>query len=168
MPQATPTTDRRFRPPTAGERALIDSVFVGTLDAGRTTFRRAKWWFLQPAWIVMAPDGHIWFHPNNPSWRDDFSTAHLGLRAFMVHELTHVWQHQQGVNLIRARKPFSSYRYLPRKPGKPFEAYGVEQQAEIVRHAYMLREGARIPNVPPLEAYAELIPFGTWTRALIV
>lgn len=162
-----PTRIIEARPPTDGERRLIDHVFGGALDHERMTFRRGKWWFLQPAWIVMAPDGHIWFHPNNLSWRADFATAPLGLRALVVHELVHVWQHQQGVDLVRARKPFASYRYLPLKPGKPFGAYGIEQQAEIVRHAYVLREGGRVPHAPPLGAYAALIPFGRWDRPLV-
>lgn len=155
------------RPPTQGELKIIDSVFGPTVDPSRLTFRRGKWWFLQPAWIVMAPDGHVWFHPNNSAWRDDFSTAHLPLQAFIVHELVHVWQHQRGINLVRTRKPFTPYRYLPLKPGKPFAVYGIEQQAEIVRHAYLLREGGRVPNAPPLQAYAEIIPFGRWERPLV-
>jgi hypothetical protein len=162
-----PTRTIEARSPTPGELELIAAVFGEALDPSRLTFRRGKWWFLQPAWIVMAPDGHVWFHPNNPSWCADFSTAHLGLRALVVHELVHVWQHQRGVNLVRARKPFSPYRYLPLTPGKPFAAYGVEQQAEIVRHAYVLREGGRVPDAPPLRAYAEIIPFGRWERPLL-
>lgn len=155
------------RPPTAGELDIITSVFGPTLDPDRLTFRRGKWWFLQPPRIVMAPDGNVWFHPRNQAWRDDFSMASLPLRAFVVHELVHVWQHQQGINLVLARKPFAPYRYLPLKPGRPFSGYGIEQQAEIVRHAYVLREGGLVPDAPPLRAYAEIIPFGRWERPLV-
>lgn len=163
----TPSTTRS-RPPTPGEIGLIASVFGDSLDPGSVTFRRAKWWIFQPRRVVMAPDGHVWFHPVNPAWRDDFSTAHLPLRAFVVHELVHVWQHQQGINLVLRRYPLARYRYLPLKPGKPFRAYGIEQQAEIVRHAYVLREGGHVPDAPPLEAYAEIIPFGRWERPALV
>ncbi|MFQ3596535.1 MAG: hypothetical protein SNJ63_10535, partial [Sphingomonadaceae bacterium] len=49
--------------------------------------------------------------------------------------------------------------YLPLAPGRPFRAYGIEQQAEIVRDAYLLAEGWKLPGRPPLAAYAALIPF---------
>lgn len=154
--------------PTPGERAIIQSVFGGALDPAPISFRHAKWWPFQPRRIVMAPDGHIWFHPENLSWCEDFSEKPLPLRALVVHELVHVWQHQCGINLLLRRYPFARYRYLPLTPGKPFLRYGIEQQAEIVRHAYLLREGGRVPGAPPLDAYAALIPFGCWgTRALI-
>jgi len=162
-----PTRIIEQRPATPGELGIIDSVFGRALDPRPLTFRRAKFWFLQPAWIVMAPDGHVWFHPNNPAWRADFAAAPLSLRALVVHELVHVWQHQRGVNLVRERRPFAPYRYLPLVPGKPFAAYGIEQQAEIVRHAYVLREGGRVPDAPPLAAYAEIVPFGRWDRPLV-
>ena len=158
-------TTRTIRPLTAGETAIVRSVFGDSIDVARVTFRRAKWWFLQPARIVMAPDGHIWFHPDNPAWRDDFVDASLPLRGLIVHELTHVWQHQRGINLVLRRGPLARYDYLPLKDGRPFERYGLEQQAEIVRDAYVLREGGRVPGAPPLNAYAALLPFGDWTSA---
>lgn len=106
----------------------------------------------------MAPDGALWFHPDSPDWREDFSRESLGLKAFVIHELTHVWQHQRGVNLILKRLPLARYRYLPLKAGKRFRDYGIEQQAEIVRHAFMLREGGSVTGAPALNAYAALIP----------
>lgn len=149
------------RPPTPGEGGLITDVFGDAIDAAHVRFHRAKWWLFQPRHIVMAPDGHIWFHPTNPSWRDDFSTAPLALRALIVHELTHVWQHQRGISLPLRRHPFCRYGYAI-KPGRRFTAYGLEQQAEIVRHAYVLREGGEVPGAPALDIYAALIPFGRW------
>lgn len=155
---------RRGRPLSWGEIALVASVFGDAIDVGRVRVHHRKWWFLQPSNIVMAPDGHIWFHPKSPSWRDDFTAASLDLRALFVHELCHVWQHQRGVNLILKRGPIARYDYLPLEPGKPFAAYGIEQQAEIVRDAYVLREGGEVAGAPPLTAYAALIPFGEWGR----
>lgn len=134
-------------------------AFGDAIDLARVTIRRAKWWWLQPAWVVMAPDGHIWFHPNNASWRDDFSRASLFLQGLIVHELTHVWQHQQGVNLILRRGPLARYDYLPLKAGLGFSGYGLEQQAEIVRDAYVKRMGGDVPGTPPLATYDALLPF---------
>jgi hypothetical protein len=41
------------------------------------------------------------------------------------------------------------------KPGKPFENYGLEQQAEIVTHVFLAEHGARLACVPP----REMLPF---------
>ncbi len=149
------------RPLTRGERALTARVFGDALDPEPVTLRRGKWFPFQPRAVIMAPDGHVWFHPEGLEWRDDFATAGLASRALLVHELTHVWQVQRGINLILRRRPFARYRYLPLTPGKPFAAYGIEQQACIVADAYFIAEGARVPGAPGLDAYAALIPFGS-------
>ena len=120
---------------------------------------------LQPAWVTMAPDGHIWFHPNGDSWCEDFSCAGPTLQGHFVHEMVHVWQHQQGIDLRLRRLPFARYRYLPLQPGKRFQSYGLEQQAEIVRDAFMLAWGYRLPWRPPLADYARLIPF--WAGGIV-
>lgn len=138
---------------------MARTAFGDAIDIGQVTIRRAKWWWLQPAWVVMAPDGHIWFHPNNRSWHDDFSTASLWLQGLIIHELTHVWQHQQGIRLVLRRRPLSRYDYLPLKSGRAFESYGLEQQAEIVRDAYVKRMGGKIIGTPPLSVYNALLPF---------
>ncbi len=138
---------------TPGERAIAASVFGGALAVEETSIRRAKWWLFQPAWITMAPDGHIWCHPNGDVWCDDFSQRPLWARALFVHELTHVWQYQSGINLILRRPPFARYRYQL-TPGKPFAAYGIEQQASIVEDAYRARE-----RLEPAGALEALLPF---------
>ena len=111
---------------------------------------RAAWWPLQPHNVVMAPNGAIWVHPKGELWSDDFADAALSLRGLFVHELTHVWQHQCGRALVLCRHPFCRYRYRL-VPGRTLRRYGVEQQAEIVRHAWLGLAGAR-PRDPRLEA----------------
>lgn len=144
---------------TPGERTLAARVFGTALDPGPVRLHRAKWWMWQPAWIAMAPDGQLWFHPNGSDWSEDFAAEPLPARAHFVHELVHVWQHQAGIDLRWRRPPFARYRYLPLVPGRPFHAYGLEQQAEMVREAYLLAEGWRLPGRPPLADYLALIPF---------
>ncbi|MDW8415673.1 MAG: hypothetical protein RMK78_09425, partial [Thermaurantiacus sp.] len=134
-------------------------VFGSALDPEPVRLHRARWWRLQPAWITMAPDGHVWFHPDGADWSEDFAAEGPARRGLFVHELVHVWQRQCGLDLRFRRLPFARYRYLPFRPGKPFHAYGIEQQAEIVRDAYLLAEGLALPGRPPLAAYLELLPF---------
>lgn len=142
-----------------GERALVGSVFGGAVDPDPVTVRRGRWFPFQPRGTVMAPDGHLWFHPQGVEWRDDFAAAGLASRALFVHEMVHVWQHQSGIRLPLRRMPWARYRYLPLTPGKPFAAYGIEQQACIVADAYFIDEGARVADAPPLATYAALMPF---------
>lgn len=105
----------------------------------------------------MAPRGHLHFHPDSGSYCDDFGTASLDRQGLFIHEMTHVWQHQNGIFLPLRRLPFSRYRYeLVR--GKPLASYGIEQQAEIVRHAFLLRRGAAIAGADRA-AYARLVDF---------
>jgi len=153
---------RESRPLSSGETALAHSVFGGALDPERVRLHRAKWFVFQPKRVTMAPDGHIWCHPKGDNWSSDFACESLPLRALLVHELVHCWQHQQGLNLILRRPPFARYDYAL-VPGKPFGRYGIEQQACIVEDAYRLREGGLpVYDAAPSGAadYARLIPFG--------
>lgn len=154
------------RPLTPGETALAASVFGTALDTRDVTVRGQAWWPLQPRNVVMAPCGHIHFHARCPFYHEDFSRAPLNLQGLLIHELTHVWQHQSGRNVIAARHPLARYRYLPLKPGKRFEHYGIEQQAEIVRHAFLLTHGEKVEGAPPLEVYKRLLPFGPDRRVI--
>ncbi len=147
------------RPLTAAEAALATSVFGDALDPAWVSVRRRKWFWLQPRHITMAPDGHIWCHPEGTAWQPCFAAHGLLVQAFFIHEMTHVWQHQSGINLILRRLPFARYRY-DLTPGKPFGAYGIEQQACIVADAYLARAG--IKRQAELTDYAALLPFSGW------
>lgn len=133
---------------------MAAGIFGDALDMDAMRFRFGKWWTLQPARVTMSPDGNIWMHPNSGIWREDYSTEPLWLRAHIMHELTHVWQHQQGVNLPLRRHPFCRYGYRF-DPGKPFAAYGLEQQAELVKHAYVAQQ---LAHSPPRTMPAKLAP----------
>ena len=145
------------RPLTANEVALSQSVFGDAIDYGRVRILRRKWAFFQPRNVVMAPTGNIHFHPDGPHYRPDFGAASLTLQGLFVHEMTHVWQVQQGLYLPLRRHPFCRYRYRF-DPDRPFSRYGIEQQAELVRHAFLRRAGAAI-DAPELAALAATLPF---------
>ena len=140
----------RSRALTEGEIALARSMFGESIDYGRVRLVRRKWWPFQPRGIVMAPTGNIHFHPADPRWSDDFSTGPLSSQGLFIHEMTHVWQTQKRGRfyLPLMRHPFCRYAYQLRE-GWTFDRYGLEQQAEIVRHAFMARNGARLAAVPP-------------------
>jgi hypothetical protein len=126
------------RPLTPGEITLARSMFGDAIDYSRVRLVRGKWWPFQPKGIVMAPTGNIHFHPDNPNWSEDFSTERLSLQGLFIHEMTHVWQTQTRGRfyLPLMRHPFCRYRY-ELVDGRPFGRYGLEQQAEMVRHCFL-------------------------------
>ncbi len=105
----------------------------------------------------MAPTGNIHFHPADPNWRDDFTSAPLSLQGLFIHEMTHVWQTQTNGRfyLPLMRHPFCRYGYRLRE-GWSFGRYGLEQQAELVRHRFLSDRGVRLSTCPP----RKLLPFG--------
>lgn len=150
--------DKIDRPLTPAEADLARSVFGDAIAYGKVRIRRKKWIFFQPRKTIMAPTGHIHFHPGGSAYCDDFSCASLSRQGLFIHEMVHVWQYQQGIFLPLKRHPFCRYDYAI-KPGQPFGKYGLEQQAELVRHAFLLRQGGDVPGAPPLETYRAILPF---------
>ncbi|HWJ69421.1 MAG TPA: vgr related protein [Sphingobium sp.] len=146
------------RPLTAAERALAQGMFGTAIDLDPVRIRRRKWWPLQPRGTVMAPRGHLYFHPDSPCYCPCFGADGAAGQGLFLHELTHVWQHQSGLNLLLRRHPFCRYDYAFR-PGRPFARYGIEQQAEIVRHVFLMRRGYALPGKPPLAALEAILPF---------
>lgn len=146
---------------TAGEIAMCRTIFSDAIDYSKVRLIKRKWWLFQPPNAAMAPDGNIYFHPAAGGWSDDFSRETLSRQGFLIHEMTHVWQAQRGGQfyLPLMRHPFCRYSYDLR-PGKPFRRYGLEQQAEIVRHRFLADRGVAVsPNPPP-----ELLPFKSRSR----
>lgn len=151
--------ENRTRPLTDGEVALARSVFGGAIDYARAGVARRKWAFFQPRNTVMAPTGTIHFHPRGPHYCDDFSCADMSAQGLFIHEMTHIWQHQRGIFLPLRRHPFCRYGYALH-PGWRLERYGLEQQAEIVRHRFLIENGHRPAGAPPIEQYDGILPFG--------
>lgn len=145
---------------TQGEVSLARTIFGDAIDYSGVKMKRRKWFPFQPRRITMAPNGHVHFHPDGSSYCEDFSTASLRQQGLLIHELTHVWQTQSRGDwyLILNRHPFCRYQYSL-KPGQPLAAYGIEQQAEIVKHAFWLRHGAKVAGIADKAAYDVLVKF---------
>ncbi len=148
------------RPLTHGEIALAHSMFGRAVDYAPVRIKRRRWWWFQPRDIVMAPCGHLHFHPLSEQYCDDFAAASLEQQGLFIHEMTHVWQSQARGRywLPLMRHPFCRYDYRV-TPGRPLHRYGIEQQAEIVRHAFLLKRGLRLPHLPQQEVYEQLVAF---------
>ena len=154
---ASPGGERRL---TEGEIALARTMFGSAIAYERVTIRRRKFFPFQPRHVTMAPRGHLHFHPLAEGYSDDFSTLPPLRQGLFIHEMTHVWQTQALGEwyLLLHRHPLCRYDYSL-KPGWKLERYGIEQQAEIVRHAFLLRNGVRLAGVTDPAAYDLLVNF---------
>jgi hypothetical protein len=141
---------------TPGEIALARSVFGDAIDYSKVRLVKRKWWPFQPRNTAMAPTGNIHFHPHGNLWSEDFSAEPLHRQGLFIHEMTHVWQSQTRGRfyLPLMRHPFCRYSYTI-DDGRPFGRYGLEQQAEIVRHSFLAERGVRLASIPP----KSLLPF---------
>lgn len=139
---------------TAGEIELGRSIFGDAIDYGRVRMVKRKWWPFQPPQVAMAPTGNIHFNPHGDLWSEDFSKEPLHRQGLFIHELTHVWQTQKRGRfyLPLMRHPFCKYHYAL-TAGRRFEDYGLEQQAEIVRHRFLADRGWNAPVCPPREIF---------------
>mgnify|MGYP007123470365 CR=1 FL=1 len=90
---------------------------------------------------------------------DDFAAAPLSLQGLFIHEMTHVWQTQtRGTWYLPLWRHFSRRYDYTLKPGWRLERYGIEQP-EIVRHAFLLRNGRQVAGVADASAYDLLVNF---------
>ena len=144
---------------TIAERDLAREVFGAELDAGRVRILSAPWPFKRA------------FVPGRWFWRDwivwparnrvmDFAGAPLSQQAVFIHELVHVWQAQQGVNLLWAKidagDSHESYAY-PLGDDCDWCALNIEQQAMAVEHAFRLGRGGTAPASAAF--YRSILPF---------
>jgi len=146
----------RSRHLTPGEVDLVRSVFGEAIDVAGVRLIEGKWWPFQPRRTAMAPMGNIYFHPDGGGWSEDFAKEPLARQGFFIHEMTHVWQAQAKGRfyLPLMRHPFCRYDFAI-EPGKPFDRYGLEQQAEIVRQRFLADRCSATGEAPP----REILPF---------
>lgn len=130
---------------TAAEQALAREVFGSGIDPVRVRL------FAIPVWDrAFTPGAGLMVWPAAEAHRDlAAATTPSRERATFVHEMTHVWQAQRGVNLIvaklKAGDSDASYRY-DLINGPPFPLLNIEQQARVVEHAYLAALGERVQH----------------------
>lgn len=118
---------------TTGEIMLARSVFGNSLKLDGVQLKTA-WWVLKH--YAVSPNGNIYFHPAD--WVTDFSQCSLAKQSWLIHELTHVWQLQHGLKVVRGAIINRRYDYVL-ESGKSFFNYGIEQQARMVQDYFVRR-----------------------------
>jgi hypothetical protein len=137
---------------TSGEREMASEIFAGRLALESLNVYQAP----RLPFHAMVPLGRTILFSR---WRaaHDFSRAERGEQSWFIHELVHCWQAHEGTLLPLAKLGalgHRAYRY-DFIAGKPLRAYNIEQQAEIVRHLFLARNGAPEAGAPPRKALEE-------------
>jgi hypothetical protein len=151
------------RPLTAGEVALAKGVFGDAIDYSKVTVSDRSW-----GWAAIVFGSAITFPPNHPAPRD-FAHEGVRLQAWLIHELTHVWQFQTAParTLLSWASVLVSGGYGPGQPGYRYDlplpdwdALNLEQQASIVEHVFLLWRGAPCPAAPKGAALKDYEGYG--------
>lgn len=131
----------------SGERALAREVFGSALQLETVRLVRMPWPFTR-AFVPGRWFGRDWIVWPEKNHAEDLSAGPLPQQAVFVHEMVHVYQSQQGVNLllakIRAGDSAESYVY-PVHDTCHWQALNIEQQAMVVEHRFRLSRGMRVP-----------------------
>ena len=151
MSEARPSGAHASRPLTAGEESLARTVFADTIDYAAVRIHHRNYVFWQGAHYIITPNGHIYLG-RALRGLTDFSAASLTMQGLFIHEMAHVWQHQQGINVllrggleqVRHFCGFNQYRYRL-EAGKALGRYKLEQQGEILRHYFLAQHGQPTP-----------------------
>ena len=136
---------------TSGEIRICQQVFGNLIDYSCVKIMNHPYLPWQSRHIIMAPSGYI--HARNLNYREDYSCENLSYQALFIHEMTHIYQYQQQINvvlkgaLLQSAYFLSSGKYNPYKyqfnPNKLFSNYNIEQQGDIARDIFL----KKIPNI---------------------
>ena len=141
---------------TGGERALASEVFGDAvrLDAVRIMASPLPRAFVPGRWL--GRDWIVWPRRGLP---DDIAAASVKTQATFVHELVHVWQARQGVNLLLAKLKAGDGRTAYAYPLEQcvWDGLNIEQQASAVEHAFRLSRGQTAPARAAF--YRSVVPF---------
>jgi hypothetical protein len=142
---------------TAGEIAMLKSVFASTITYASVKVHNYKYIFFQPDDTAMTPNGEIYFPAGR--YLADFSTASLSNRAWFVHAGAHLYPFDSLGWSVKVRGIVDRNYDYKLDPKKKFQDYGLEEMGDIAQDYYTLREGGRIARPYNLSDYATLLPF---------
>nr|WP_310615937.1 type IV secretion protein Rhs [Pantoea cypripedii] len=125
---------------TSGEISMAREIFGHSITYSRVWVHCGSYlpFGLQGRYVGMSPNGEIYFRKE--TFLNDFSfTADYSRQHFFIHELAHVWQHQQG-RWVRLRGMFSwAADYYYQLNNQELTDYSLEQQASIIADYWLLK-----------------------------
>lgn len=123
---------------TTGEVKLAQTVFAYTIDYSKVWIHRGSYlpFNLQNNYTAMTPNGEIYFR----YWyTDDFSQALDDPQHMFIHEMSHVWQRERGMNVIGRGLVSWMVSYHYTLDGRLLSEYPMEQQAQIIADNFTLQ-----------------------------
>ncbi|WP_232507514.1 type IV secretion protein Rhs [Neisseria weixii] len=143
-----------------GKRSRIGTpCFSDGIDYARVKIYRGIP-YLPDINVAIAPNGNVYFPRQNcPA---DFALAGHSYQMWLIHELTHVWQHQLGFKtwwagiLLMAVGGYvrrKAYVYPPPHGIEHFSDLNMEQQADLLAHYYAARYLPHNPHSHHLHAF---------------
>ena len=156
------------RPLTRGEIVIVRQVYGDRINVDRVQVYDRPYWgnlyyFGAGGTNTITLDGNLYFPLGK--YKADFSEAELDYQAHFVHEMAHVLQYQQHMNLraqaVRSWRAFnfdyeSSYSLPWSAFGRPLAEFNLEQQAEIYALIYRAQQGEMLNNGEDYETYRRL------------
>jgi hypothetical protein len=144
---------------TAGEQALARSVFAEAIPLETVRLLASPF---DRAFVPGVIAGRGWIVWPGRDLPPDIARAPVSAQATLIHELVHVWQAGQGVNLLLAKlkagDSAASYAY-PLDPACGWDHLNIEQQATAVEHRFRLSRGQKA--LADADFYDRLCPFPT-------
>lgn len=121
-----------------GEVTLAKRVFGDTIEYHKVWIHHGSFFpfELQDDETAMSPNGELYFR----YWyRDDFSCEGLSLQNLFIHEMSHVWQRNRGMNILLRGLASRFVSYCYRLDGRLLRCYPMEQQAQIIADYFILK-----------------------------
>lgn len=144
---------------TDAEKGLAREAFGAAIDLAPV---RLIGWPFRRAFVAGRWFGRDWIVWPQAQLVADFVAAPVRMQGVLIHELTHVWQAQQGVNLLfaklKAGDTSASYAYRV-EPTCRWDALNIEQQAMVMEHRLHCRRGRPTPGDKTF--YDTVCPFET-------
>ncbi|MGV3344240.1 hypothetical protein ACGVWS_00320 [Enterobacteriaceae bacterium LUAb1] len=112
----------------SGEMARCKTIFKDAIDYSRVNVHRGGDFpfGLQSKNTAVTPNGERWFRPEN-------FLREMVSKHGVIHEMTHVWQYQLGLNVKFSGVVSWAANYGYSLPNhRLFSDYSMEQQASIV------------------------------------
>lgn len=132
--------DRKLTP---DEIALAKIMYGDSIDYDKVTITSRKAVFLQPDNYAMTISDTIYM---DNRFSEDYTKESAELRTLFIHEMAHVWQHQNKVlnTLVAASTLMLKHKFNYRgkayfyelEAGKDLAQYGIEEQAEIIEEYF--------------------------------
>ncbi|GLZ42966.1 peptidoglycan-binding domain-containing protein [Actinokineospora sp. NBRC 105648] len=158
---AAESTDRYL---TGEEATAADSVFQGTLDTGPIVLSEGG---------ILAVGGYARTLPDHVTFPDGtLSHPPSGFMHWLMHELAHCWQYQQGASVpgLIMSALGGDYDYGGEQGlrdavanGQPFDDFGYEEQASIIADYWQAANSGG--DTSAFDPYIRTIRDGTWTQA---